>query len=358
MKKLMIIGLVCFAVISQSLSMTFAAEPPKEMMSEVINTFFNGSLTSYGEFGEFVDCVKKMGNKVSWEKINSGWIMNSKNTDVMTKKSNKGSWMFVHDSSVDNVNRLYFTRLVLNGNEMKSPGSLLLTPEFYGCWKKEKASVEKKAKVAEAKAKKEQLLFEKKQEEEQLAQISQEKDRELEEISKSKRKLLADEKIRKAKSKAREETEQKSNELKQEKESSELKRIAGHYENQEGKGQVSGTLDVSVKEDKTITFTIYNKMGYHTCKMESQEAKLEYDERQGIKAVYGDTSAPKRRVKSKDDDSCSIEMVFKETSKAVQEKRGFDFYVDINKPSRCKQFCERGGTFMGNYWKISDEPKL
>ena len=102
MKKFVIVGLVCFAL---SVATAFAAEPPKQMMTEVIHTYV-GNLASYGEFGELIDCVKEMGNKVSWEKVNNGWIMNTKNTDVMTKKTNNGSWMFVHDSSIDNVNRL------------------------------------------------------------------------------------------------------------------------------------------------------------------------------------------------------------------------------------------------------------
>ena len=272
----------------------------------------------------------------------------------MTKKTNKGSWMFVHDSSVDNVSRLYFTQLVLNGQEMQRPGSILLTPQFLGCWKKENAAAEKEAKAAKVKAKNERQLVEKKQEVEQLAQIQQEKEQELEEIAKAKRKIESDEKIRKAESKAREETEQKRKELKQEKESSELKRIAGHYENQQGRGQVLGTLDVTMIEGNAIKFNLYNKLGYAACKMEGEQARLEYDERGGFKAIYGE--APRSRVKSKNDDTCFIEMEFKEASKSVKEQKGFDFHVDI-KPKGCKQFCERGGTFMGNYWKVADEPK-
>lgn len=342
---------VCFVATSGYAS--FAAEPPKEMMREVINTYV-GNLVSYGEFGELVDCVKGMGNKVSWEKVNNGWIMNTKNTDVMTKKSNKGSWMFVHDSSADNVNRLYFTRLVLNGQEMKRPGSILMTPDFLGCWKKENAAAEMEAKVAKAKAENEQQLLEKAQEGERLDQIRQEKDQELEEIAKAKRKIESDERIRKAESNAREEADLKRKELKQEKESSELKRIAGHYENQQGKGQVLGTLDVTLKEGKTIKFNLYNKLGYAACKIEGEEAQLEYDERGGFKAVFGE--APKGRVK-KNDDTCFIEMEFKETSKSVKEKKGFNFNVDV-KSKGCKQFCERGGTFMGNFWQVSEESKL
>lgn len=351
MKKIIMACLLHLTILG---TMSLAAEPPKEMMREVIHTYV-GDLTSYGEFGELVDCVKEMGNKVSWEKIDKGWIMNTKNTDVMTKKTNKGSWMFVHDSSLDNVNRLYFTRLVLNGQEMQRPGYLLLTSQFLACWKKENAVAAKEAKEAKAKAEKEQQLLEKEQEQEQLAQIQQEKEQELEEIAKAKRKIESDEKIRKAESKARQETEQKRKELKQEKESSELKRIAGHYENQQGRGQVLGTLDVTLTEGKTLKFNLYNKLGYAACKIEGEEAQLEYDERGGFKAIYGE--APKSRVKSKNDESCFIEMEFKETSKSVKEQKGFDFHVDI-KPKGCKQFCERGGTFMGNYWKVTDEPKL
>lgn len=351
MKKIVI---ACLALLAVSGTMSFAAEPPKEMMREVVHTYV-GNLTSYGEFGELVDCVKEMGNKVSWEKIDKGWIMNTKNTDVMTKKTNKGSWMFVHDSSVDNVNRLYFTRLVLNGQEMNRPGSILTTPQFIGCWKKENAAAEKEAKVAKAKAEKEQQLLEQEQEQEQLAQIQQEKERELEEIAKAKRKIESDERIRKAENKAREEADLKRKELKQEKELSELKRIAGHYENQQGRGQVLGTLDVTMTEGKTIKFNLYNKLGYAACKMEGEEATLEYDERGGFKAIYGEAS--KGRKSKKNDDSCFIEMEFKETSKTVKEQKGFDFHVDI-KPKGCKQFCERGGTFMGNYWKVTEEPKL
>ena len=350
MKRILMVCLVCLTI---SGTLSFAAEPPKEMMSEVIHTYV-GNLTSYGEFGELVGCVKEMGNKVSWEKVNNGWIMNTKNTDVMTKKTNKGSWMFVHDSSIDNVNRLYFTRLVLNGQEMKRPGSILLTPQFLGCWKKENAAAEKEAKVAKAKAENERQIMEKEQKKERLAQIQQEKDQELEEIAKAKRKIESDEKIRKAESKAREETELKRKELKQEKETSEMKRIAGHYENQQGKGQVLGTLDVTLTEGKTIKFNLYNKLGYAACKMEGEEATLEYDERGGFKAIYGEAS--KGRKSKKNDESCFIEMEFKETSKSVKEQKGFDFHVDI-KPKGCKQFCERGGTFMGNYWKVADEPK-
>ncbi|WP_289058476.1 hypothetical protein [uncultured Mesotoga sp.] len=349
MKKIVIVVLVYFTL---SVATALAAEPPKQMMNEIIHTYV-GNLASYGEFGELVDCVKEMGNKVSWEKVNNGWIMNTKNTDVMTKKTNKGSWMFVHDSSIDNVNRLYFTRLVLNGQEMKRPGSILLTSQFLGCWKKENAAAEKEAKVAKAKAENEQQLMEKEQEQERLAQVQQEKEQELEEIAKAKRKIESDERIRKAENKAREEADLKRKELKQEKESSELKRIAGHYENQQGKGQVIGTLDVTMTEGKTIKFNLYNKLGYAACKIEGEEAQLEYDERGGFKAVYGE--APKGRVK-KNDDSCFIEMEFKETSKSVKENRGFNFNVDV-KSKGCKQFCERGGTFMGNYWKVADEPK-
>lgn len=355
MKKFVIVGLVYLVL---SVATAFAAEPPKQMMTEVIHTYV-GNLASYGEFGELIDCVKEMGNKVSWEKVNNGWIMNTKNTDVMTKKTNKGSWMFVHDASIDNVNRLYFTRLVLNGQEMKRPGSILLTSQFLGCWKKENAAAEKEAKVAKAKAENEQQLMEKEQEQEQerLAQVQQEKEQELEEIAKAKRKIESDEKIRKAESKAREEADLKRKELKQEKELSELKRIAGHYENQQGRGQVLGTLDVTMTEGKTIKFNLYNKLGYAACKMEGEEATLEYDERGGFKAIYGEAS--KSRVKSKkmNDDSCFIEMEFKETSKSVKEQKGFDFHVDI-KPKGCKQFCERGGTFMGNYWKVTGDSKL
>lgn len=351
MKKIILSCLVLFAI---SVTMSFAAEPPKEMMREVVHTYV-GNLASYGEFGELVDCVKGMGNKVTWEKINNGWIMNTKNTDVLTKKTNKGSWMFVHDASIDNVSRLYFTRLVLNGQEIRKPGSILVTSQFIGCWKKENAAAEKEAEAAKAKAENEWQLIEKEREEEQLAQIQQDKEQELEDIANTRRKIQSNERIRKAESKAREETEQKHQELNQENEASELKRLAGHYENQQGKGKVLGTLDVTLTEGKTIKFNLYNKVGYAACKIEGQEAKLEYDERSGFKAIYGDAS--KTRKSRQNDDSCSIEMEFKETSQSVKERKGFDFQVNI-KPNGCKQLCERGGTFMGNYWKLSEEPKL
>ncbi|MEI7816616.1 MAG: hypothetical protein WCI45_05415 [Desulfuromonadales bacterium] len=250
MKKFVIVGLVCFAL---SVATAFAAEPPQQMMTEVINTSLGAS---YGEFGELVDCVKGMGNKLSWEKITNGWIMKTQNTDVMTKKTNKGSWMFVHDASEDQINKLYFKRLIINGTEF-NPRTILDSSQFVSCWKKENAAAEKEAKVAKAKAENEQQLLEKAQEGERLDQIRQEKDQELEEISKTKRKIESGERIRKAESKAREEADLKRKELKQEKESSELKRIAGHYENQQGKGQVLGTLDVTLKEGKTIKFNLY-----------------------------------------------------------------------------------------------------
>ena len=84
MKKFMIVGLFYFAVVNQSLSIAFAASPPKEMMTEVINTSVG---SSYGKFEELVDCVKDMGNNISWEEIKNGWIMKTQNTDVMTKKN-------------------------------------------------------------------------------------------------------------------------------------------------------------------------------------------------------------------------------------------------------------------------------
>lgn len=135
MKKYSIICLVYFAIVNQSLPIVFAASPPKEMMAEVINTSVGAS---YGELGELVDCVKGMGNNVNWEKIKNGWIMKTQNTDVMTKKVNKGSWMFVHDASDDQINRLYFKRLIINGNET-NPRSILDSSQFISCWKKENA---------------------------------------------------------------------------------------------------------------------------------------------------------------------------------------------------------------------------
>jgi hypothetical protein len=142
MKKFMIIGLVYFAVVNQSLPIAFAASPPKEMMTEVINTPVG---ISYGKFGELVDCVKGMGNNVKWEKINNGWIMKTQNTDVMTKKINKGSWMFVHGASEDQINRLYLNRLIINNKEY-NPRVILDSSQFVSCWKNENVNYEEKRK--------------------------------------------------------------------------------------------------------------------------------------------------------------------------------------------------------------------
>ena len=143
MKKIVIVGLVYFAL---SGTIVLAASPPKEMMTEVINTSLGAS---YGEFGELVDCVKGMGNKLSWEKITNGWIMKTQNTDVMTKKTNKGSWMFVHDASEDQIKRLYFKRLIINGKEF-NPRSILDSSQFVSCWKKENGNYEENRKKEQA----------------------------------------------------------------------------------------------------------------------------------------------------------------------------------------------------------------
>ena len=66
--------MACLLHLVASGTLLFAAEPPKEMMSEVVHTYV-GNLTSYGEFGELLGCVKEMRNKVSWEKIDKGWIL-------------------------------------------------------------------------------------------------------------------------------------------------------------------------------------------------------------------------------------------------------------------------------------------
>ena len=146
MKKFMIVGLFYFSVVNQSLSIAFAASPPKEMMKEIINTSVGAS---YGELGELVDCVKGMGNNINWEKIDNGWIMKTQNADVMTKNTNKGSWMFVHDASEDQINRLYFKRLIINGKEF-NPRSILDSSQFVSCWKKENGNYEENRKKEQA----------------------------------------------------------------------------------------------------------------------------------------------------------------------------------------------------------------
>jgi len=339
----------------------FAASPPDAFMDEKIICVFNGGVGDGGTATtrEFVEVGLNPGK---WSKASdSQWIYNVKTKDPVTNKKSDVAFSFIKMAKLPNVedSGVVLERVVENKTDLPPINVYNLCRQIYYSLPSLKAAEKKaieKAKVAKAKVENKQLLVEKLQEEEQLTQIQKEKEQELEEITKAKRKSEANERIRIAESKAREETAQKRKELKQEKESSEMKRITGHYENQQGKGQVLGTLDVTLTEGKTIKFNLYNKLGYAACKIEGQEAKLEYDERGGFKAIYGEV--PKSRVKSKkNDDSCSIEMEFKEISKSVKELKGFDFQVDI-KPNGCKQFCERGGTFMGNYWKVADEPRL
>lgn len=313
MKKFIIVGLVCLAVISQSLSIALAAEPPKQMMNEVIHTYV-GNLTSYGEIGELVDCVKEMGNKVSWEKVNNGWIMNTKNTDVMTKKSNEGSWMFVHDSSVDNVTRLYFTRLVLNGLEMKRPGSILMTPEFLGCWKKantERPRIEEEqrkaaeaAELAEQKAMEAQVLVAEK-EKQQLAQSV---------TDDLKRMEL--------------ERRQGHGEF--------LKKLTGSYQKSKNQKSLIETLNVTVNDDQTMFFSMISKEPQETCAVPSSTAKLDYE-------GYGD---PKATFSTKEP-SCKIELRF---SKRYDSPGSFK--ADVRAVG-CSQFCDTPKGLFGVFNQVT-----
>jgi hypothetical protein len=344
--------LLCVLVTTCWPSLAFPAEPPKAMMKEVISTYV-GNLVTYGELGELVDCLKGNGTKVGWEPVGNGWVLTTHSKDALTHKSYKGRWLFVHDSSADGVNRLYFTRLVFDGQEVSNPGSLLVSPQFMGCWKKERAEAEQARKEDLAKAQKEKLAAEKKQEEDELAAIEQERAQELQAIEAQKRKLESDEKLQKERNKAREEVERQRAALEDQKKAATLKSISGHYENYDGK-KVSGTLDIIATDEKSAIFRLRNKMLYASCAIANETAILEYDGSK-IVATFGDINSKKRG--KRDNDTCGIEIRFREASDAVKESKGFSFYAEIDSQG-CRSFCERGGTFMGRYWKASDEPKL
>ena len=125
-----------------------------------------------------------------------------------------------------------------------------------------------------------------------------------------------------------------------------LKLIPGHYQAKDGSRKV-GELNVSVIDENKIKFSLYRTIGDNwKCNIADIEIPLIYDENLGFSADYKyNTDKPRPRgVNRMDDTRCYIGLSFKKDGSSVE----------VNKQlGPCRSHCDRGGTFMGRFERVT-----
>jgi hypothetical protein len=132
---------------------------------------------------------------------------------------------------------------------------------------------------------------------------------------------------------AKEEKRQKGEAKTSAKRAADLALIPGEYRN----GSTNGNLNIKMKDDQTILFTINNTLGTATCSLPQNEAQLDYRNRK-FNASF-------------QQDRCSFDISFSEIKKGGSSK----FVASVGTVKGCSQFCEKGGTFLGSYWRTEQK---
>lgn len=204
-----------------------------------------------------------------------------------------------------------------------------------------KAEQERKASQEKA----EQERVQRENDARELAKVEAAREEDRLQFQREKDELATNEKVRAAEIERKKEKNAQARELASLRKQDTLKTLGGRYENQQGKDRKPiGYVDIKVISDDRASFTLYNKVNERSCRIDNQEASIEYGDDNRVNLMFGNDTGMSG-------DACRVTMKFREYSKRAKEKMGSDYYVEVDR-NGCKAYCERGGYLEGKYVKV------